>query len=140
MKARLHKTSTYVKTRVDQNMTLQYTIVSLLATSADFLFFWFWTHHFPTSAATSTLLSMAVGAVVSWTLHRTWVFSDSTVKRAKKMSRYFLGVALSIALNVFFMALLVDILALPEFISRIFSSITVWAIIYTFNRKIVFQL
>lgn len=140
MKAKLQKTSTYVKTRVEQNMTLQYTIVSLLATTADFAFFWFWTHNFPTSAAIATLLSMAVGAVVSWTLHRTWVFSDSTVKRMKKMSRYFFGVALSIALNVFFMALLVDVFHFPDFLSRVFSSITVWAIIYTFNRKIVFQL
>lgn len=121
-------------------LTLQYTIVSLLATASDFSFFIFWGFMVKSADSIATFFSMLVGAIVSWTLHRTWVFSASEVGRKKKMGRYFSGVVLSILLNVVLVALLADFLQLPRIVSRVAASITVWAAIYWFNRKVVFKI
>jgi putative flippase GtrA len=120
-------------------MTFQYTIVSLLATAADFSFFTIWGWLIKSPESIATFFSMLVGALVSWTMHRTWVFEKSTESKAHKRKSYLLGFMMSIGLNVSFMAVVADLLALPRMLSRIFTSLLVWVISYWFNRKIVFK-
>ena len=120
-------------------LTIQYTIVSLLATTADFTFFVIWGWFIKSPDFIATFFGMLVGAIVSWTLHRYWVFEKSKESEMHKRSSYLVGFLMSIGLNVSFMAVAADLLALPRMLSRIFTSLLVWVISYWFNRKIVFK-
>ncbi|MFN4253912.1 MAG: GtrA family protein [Saprospiraceae bacterium] len=120
-------------------MKVKYTIVSLLATAADFSVFSAvtWATEFYTVAATS--IGMAGGALVSWTLHRSWVFAHSERDETTKRGLYFSGVLLSVFLNVALMGILVDLLFLPRMGCRVVVATAVWAILFWFNRRIVFN-
>lgn len=121
-------------------MIFRYTTVSLAATTVDFGVFHqmgFWGDHFPNGAA--ALLSAGCGAWVSWTLNRRWVFAHSEVERWTAGSRYLAGVLLCIALNATVVTLLCDLWALPRMLGRTISAVSVWGMIYWFNRRIVFR-
>jgi putative flippase GtrA len=121
------------------NLTIKYTIVSLLATGADFTVFKLLEVLQLNSEAFATLIGMIVGAVVSWTLHRFWVFESSTASETHKRGTYFLGQLLCIGLNVALMALVADFLHFERMPSRVFTSVVVWIVLYFFNRKVVFK-
>lgn len=121
------------------NLTVKYTIVSLMATAADFSIFKLLENVAVGFHAVATLIGMLVGAVVSWTLHRYWVFEASAESENHKRSTYLIGQFLCVALNVGLMAIVADWLNFPRMPSRVVTSITVWLIIYFFNRKVVFK-
>lgn len=120
-------------------MKIKYTIVSLLATAADFTVFSIivWLASFYTVVA--TLLGMAGGAMVSWTLHRLWVFAHSDREPLAKQRLYFFGILLSVFLNVALMWLLVDCLFFPQMTCRVLVATAVWAVLFWFNRRVVFN-
>jgi len=121
-------------------MFLRYTTVSLLATSLDFAVFYafgFFGKNLPGGMA--ALLSAGCGAWVSWTLNARWVFVRSEVGRRAAGGRYFAGVLLCIALNALAVLLLCDVLAWPRMLGRTVAAGTVWAVMYWFNRRVVFR-
>jgi putative flippase GtrA len=122
------------------NLTIKYTLVSLLATAADFTVFKLLAMVKLNFEAFGTLIGMVVGATISWTLHRYWVFETSTASETHKRSSYLLGQLLCIGLNVALMALVADYLQFARMPSRVFTSIAVWVVLYFFNRKVVFKI
>lgn len=131
----MHKFSALIK------KTLKYTSVSLLATAMDFTVFSICISLLSNQFyVLFTLLGMLAGGVVSWTLHRLWVFEKSQVSRKKKRLRYVIGFILSIVLNLAFMYASSEWLQIPLFWGRVTTSITVWVIIYWFNSSVVFKI
>lgn len=121
--------------------TLKYTSVSLIATAMDFIVFTICISLISKQFYVfSTLLGMLAGGVVSWTLHKVWVFEKSEVPHKKKRLRYIVGFILSVLLNLAFMYASREWLQMPLFWGRVATSITVWAIIYWFNSSIVFKI
>lgn len=121
--------------------TLKYTSVSLIATAMDFIVFTICISLISNQFYVfSTLLGMLAGGVVSWTLHRVWVFEKSEVPHKTKRLRYSIGFILSVLLNLAFMYASREWLQMPLFWGRVATSITVWAIIYWFNSSIVFKI
>jgi putative flippase GtrA len=120
-------------------LSLQYTVVSLLATAADLTVFSALALISTQYNALATLIGMLVGAVISWLLHRYWVFAHSTVSPGRQQFRYITGIVLTVVLNVGLMAVFADWLEFPRFPTRIITSVLVWAILFWFNRRIVFN-
>ena len=121
-------------------MLVKYSATSVAATAVDFSVFYllgFSGENLPDSAA--ALLSAGCGAWVSWTLHRRWVFAHSEVGLRAASSRYFAGVLLCIALNALAVLLLCDVLALPRMLGRTVAAVSAWAVVYWFNRRVVFK-
>jgi putative flippase GtrA len=121
------------------NLTVKYTIVSLAATSADFSVFKLLEYAHFSYEAFATFVGMLIGAIVSWSLHRYWVFTQSTESEKHKKSSYFFGQLLCVALNVALMGIVADALGFPRMASRIFTSVAVWLVLYWFNRRVVFK-
>lgn len=127
--------------RCDKRVKVKYTVVSLLATAADFTVFSMLSLLLASYyVVVATLLGMASGAMVSWTLNRLWVFPDSDREHSVKRRLYFSGVLLSVFLNVALMWLLVSCLFLPQMACRLPVATAVWAVLFWFNRRVVFNL
>ncbi len=121
-------------------MLFRYSTTSVVATGVDFFVFYllgFLGKNLPDGVA--ALLSAGCGAWVSWTLNRLWVFAHSDVERWTAGSRYVAGVLLCIALNAILVAVLCDALTLPRMFGRAIAAISVWGVIYWFNRRVVFR-
>jgi len=118
---------------------VKYTIVSLAATATDFSVFTFLAWSTECYVVAATLLGMGCGAVVSWTLHRLWVFAHSEQPPSSKRILYASGVLLSFFLNASLMGILVDCLLLPRLACRVFVATSVWAVLFWFNKRIVFK-
>lgn len=121
-------------------LTFRYLTVSLAATSVDFGAFHllgFFGEDLLDGAA--ALLSAGCGAWLSWTLHRRWVFAHSEVQMSAAGSRYLVGVLLCILLNAVAVTLLCDVVALPRMLGRTTAALSVWAVLYWFNRRVVFR-
>jgi putative flippase GtrA len=120
-------------------LTIKYTAVSLLATVADFAVFSLLVLVSTVYNALATLAGMLVGALISWLLHRYWVFAHSTVRVQAQQLRYAAGIIFTIVLNVGLMAVLADWLVLPRMPSRVVVAIGVWVLLFWFNKKVVFK-
>lgn len=121
-------------------LTIRYTTVSLLATSLDFLVFHglgYWGKALPNGAA--AVLSAGCGALVSWLLNRYWVFAHSQVGTWSAGARYLLGVGMCIVLNGLAVALLCDTFQLPRMWGRTVAALSVWVVLFWFNRRVVFR-
>jgi putative flippase GtrA len=121
------------------NLTIKYTIVSIIATAADLSLFKLlelanWSY-----AAAATLLGMLLGTLITWILYRIWVFRDSTESEAHQRNNFLIGQAFSILFNVLMTALVTDYLGFARMPSRVFTSVLVWVLMYFFNRKVVFK-
>jgi putative flippase GtrA len=120
-------------------LSLQYTAVSLIATAADMSVFTMLAYISTQYNALATLIGMLIGAVISWLLHRYWVFTHSTVDLRQQRVRYITGIVLTVLLNVGLMAVFADWLQFARLPTRIITSVLVWAILFWFNRRIVFN-
>jgi putative flippase GtrA len=123
-----------------RQLTLQYTVVSLLATAADFIVFMLLSVLTTSMASVATFFSMLVGTFVSWFLHQYWVFLSSKVENRQKKIRYVYGILLSMLLNVGMMSILADAAVFPRLLSRVISAMIVGITIYWFNRNFVFKI
>jgi putative flippase GtrA len=114
--------------------------VSLLATSVDFGVFhslgW-WSSVLPNGVA--AFVSAGCGAVVSWLLNRYWVFAHAAVATWSAGVRYLLGVGLCIVLNALAVAILCDTFQLPRMWGRTMAALSVWVVLFWFNRRVVFR-
>ncbi len=121
------------------NLTLKYTIVSIIATVADFSVFKLLEYANLSFVATATLIGMLIGTFVTWLLYRYWVFKKSKESEAHQRNNFLVGQAFSIASNVIMTAIVSDYLGFARLPSRVFTSVLVWFLMYFFNRKIVFK-
>jgi putative flippase GtrA len=123
-----------------QLVLMRYASVSVMATMVDFVCFFLLGNLPLLTNGSSAFISSGSGAVVSWNLNRSWVFKDSSVERRKKRHRFFTGVLLGILLNAIIVSLLSDLLAMPRMSARIFAALSVWFVIYLYNKKVVFRM
>lgn len=120
-------------------MLKKYTIVSLAATAVDFLLFFLLGRWSLFTNGSAAFFSAGMGAVVSWNLNRRWVFAHSEVKRRKMRYRFFTGVLSGILLNAIIVMILSDMFAMPRMSARMFAALSVWFVMYRFNKKVVFK-
>lgn len=120
-------------------MKVKYTIVSLVATATDFSVFTLLIWCTECYVVAATVFGMCCGAIVSWSLHRLWVFAHSEQRPSSKRILYASGVLLSFFLNATLMGILVDCLLLPRLGCRVFVATFVWAVLFWFNKRIVFK-
>jgi putative flippase GtrA len=121
------------------NLTLKYTLVSMIATAADFSVFKLLEYANLSFAAIATLIGMLVGTLITWLLYRYWVFEKSTESEAHQRGSFLIGQTFSIAANVVMTAIVTDYLSFARLPSRVFTSVLVWCAMYFFNRKVVFK-
>jgi putative flippase GtrA len=121
------------------NLHAKYTFVSVLATALDFAIFFIFCHFTSLSGSISTFISASAGGVLSYFLHKNWVFSHTKEANASLRFRYFAGVLLGILLNASFMGIWCDWLLLPQMFGRVIAASTVWLILLWFNRRVVFK-
>jgi putative flippase GtrA len=128
--------------RVSQHraLALRYTSVSLMATALDFSVFYVLGLVGTWPDSTCALVSAASGGLLAWWLYRFWVFADSTMHKWKIRSRYLMGVIMAILLNSLLVGLFSDLLDCHRMIARIFAATTTWALLYMFNRRVVFNI
>ncbi len=119
---------------------LRYASVSLAATAVDFLCFFLLGNLSLITNGSAAFISAGSGAVVSWNLNRNWVFKNSEVERRKKRHRFFTGVLLGILLNAIIVSLLSDLLAMPRMSARMFAALSVWFVVYLYNKRVVFRM
>jgi putative flippase GtrA len=123
-----------------QATLLRYASVSFAATAVDFMCFFLLGNLSLITNGSAAFISSGFGAVVSWNLNRSWVFRDSAVERHKKRHRFFTGVLLGILLNAILVSLLSDLLAMPRMSARVFAALSVWIVIYLYNKRVVFRM
>jgi putative flippase GtrA len=121
------------------NLHAKYTLVSVLATALDFAIFFSFCQFTNQSGSISTFISASAGGVLSYFLHKNWVFSHSKEATSSRTFRYFAGVLLGILLNASFMSIWCDWLDWPKMSGRIAAASTVWLILLWFNRRVVFK-
>jgi putative flippase GtrA len=119
---------------------IRYASVSLIATAVDFVCFFLLGNLSLLTNGSAAFISSGFGAAVSWNLNRKWVFKDSSVERRKKRHRFFTGVLLGILLNAVIVSLLSDMLAMPRMSARVFAALSVWFVVYLYNKRVVFRM
>lgn len=118
----------------------QYGSTSLFATVLDFAVFELALKYFAASAVVATLFGRIVGSVTSFLIHRHWVFNHITGLDIKVLlKKYILGIIIGTVLNLGGVWLLSNVLGLAPWPARIITSTTVWFIVFTYNRLIVFK-
>lgn len=120
--------------------TIKYAVNSVAATNADFLTFHALHKGLGGEAVMSTLGGNAVGAGVSFLILQQWVFRDAAPTRMRrKVSRFALGVAVSMAANMALMAAMHHGIGMSAWPARVGSAVGAWGVGYWFNKKVVFK-
>lgn len=118
----------------------KYGLTSLAATTVDFLTSYLCKYPLAMPSLWSTVTGRSFGALVAFLLHRHWVFVDAEhIKISRLIMRYLAGIALSMFLNVAGTEILYKTLGIEYMISRFLTAVSVWAIVFIFNRKVVFK-
>lgn len=120
----------------------KYASSSVLATSVDFSTFHFVLTHGGITAIQSTIIGRLAGALVAFSLHRRWVFKGieaQGIQFNRMIVHYISGIFLGMALNVFGVWLLNDIFSVNAWSSRVFSAATVWFLVFSYNKNVVFK-
>ncbi|MCS6930012.1 MAG: GtrA family protein [Saprospiraceae bacterium] len=119
-------------------LLVKYALSSLSATVVDFSLFYLLfsaTSH----AGSATFGGFIVSAVVAFVVQRHWVFQLSeAISWQRLVSRYGIGVALGLGLNVGGVWLLCDVGGWSPWLSRISVALVAWYIVFLFNRNFVF--
>lgn len=119
-------------------LLIKYALSSLGATVVDFGLFYalfLLTAH----AGGSTFVGWTVSAGVAFFLQKRWVFGLRDTTRGPAIgTRYGIGVALGLSLNVGGVWLLCDEAGWSPWFSRVTVALLVWYLVFLFNRHIVF--
>jgi putative flippase GtrA len=117
----------------------KYGSTSVVATSADFAMFHVALTYLGASPVWATILGRAVGSVVAFLLHRSWVFRNSKKRDNNVLKiKYVLGILIGMALNAAGVWFLNSVLTLEAWPARIVTATAVWFFGFLFNKKIVF--
>jgi putative flippase GtrA len=118
----------------------KYGLTSVIATTVDFLTSYICKYPLAMPSLWSTVTGRSLGALIAFLLHRHWVFIDAEhIKISRLIMRYLAGIALSMFLNVAGTEILYKTLGIEYMISRFLTAVSVWAIVFIFNRKVVFK-
>jgi putative flippase GtrA len=118
----------------------KYGLSSLTATGFDFLAFHLALSWLALSAVEATVAGRTVGAAVAFFLQRQWVFQRARATRSWVLVvKYASGVLLGMGLNVGGVWLLHNLAGWQPWPARIASALTVWFLIFLFNRYLVFM-
>lgn len=119
------------------NLLGRYGSASLAATSADFAVF-----HVALAVLSpvwATVVGRAMGSVVAFLLHRSWVFRHSKQRDGNVLRmKYVLGIFIGMGLNACGVWLLNGALGMEPWPARIVSATVVWFFGFVFNKSIVF--
>jgi putative flippase GtrA len=119
-------------------VTLKYGSASIIATSVDFATFGLVNPIL--GAIYGTIIGRSVGAVIAFLLHQKWVFKAAQITLTKRLIlKYLVAVLLGMGLNVLGVWFLNYILSINAWTSRIVTAITVWGLIFLFNKYFVFK-
>lgn len=119
-------------------LTLKYGSTSLIATSVDFSMFGLVNPII--GAIYGTIIGRSVGAIIAFLLHRKWVFKAAQITLTKKLIlKYLVAVLLGMGLNVLGVWFLNHIFSINAWTSRITTAVTVWGLIFLFNKYFVFK-
>jgi putative flippase GtrA len=119
-------------------LTLKYGSTSLIATSVDFATFGLVNPI--VGAIYGTIIGRSVGAIIAFLLHRKWVFKAAQITLTKQLIlKYLVAVLLGMGLNVLGVWFLNHILSINAWSSRIITAVTVWGLIFLFNKYFVFK-
>lgn len=117
----------------------KYGSVSVAATSADFAMFYVAMTLSGAAPVLATIIGRTVGSVISFLLHRTWVFRYSKKRNGNMLKvKYIMGIFIGMGLNATGVWFLNGALGLDPWPSRILTATTVWFSGFLFNKKIVF--
>jgi len=117
----------------------KYGSTSVVATSADFGMFHIALTYLGSSPVWATVLGRAVGSVVAFLLHSSWVFRNSQNRKGNVLLlKYVAGIFIGMALNAAGVWFLNSVLTLAPWPARIVTATVVWFFGFLFNKKIVF--
>ncbi len=117
----------------------KYGSTSVVATSADFAMFHIALTYLGSSPVWATVLGRAVGSVVAFLLHSSWVFRNSQNRKGNVLLlKYVAGIFIGMALNAAGVWFLNSVLTLAPWPARIVTATVVWFFGFLFNKKIVF--
>lgn len=117
----------------------KYGSTSLVATGADFTAFHLALTHMAVSPVQATVVGRAVGAVVAFLLHSSWVFRHSKNRDGNILRlKYVLGIFIGMGLNAAGVWLLNGWVGLGAWPARVTTACAVWLFGFLFNKKIVF--
>ncbi len=103
----------------------RYNLVSILATTVDFVSFVILTKVFCLWYVMSTIVSAFLGGVTAFWLNRNWVFVSKEENATTQFSKYALGWIGSVILNTSGIFFLVEYLQIDEVISKVIVSVVV---------------
>jgi putative flippase GtrA len=119
-------------------LVLKYGSTSLIATLVDFATFGLVNPFI--GAIYGTIIGRSVGAFIAFLLHRKWVFKAAQITLTKLLIlKYLLAILLGMGLNVLGVWFLNHILLINAWTSRIITAVTVWGLIFLFNKYFVFK-
>lgn len=117
----------------------KYGSTSVAATSADFAIFHVALTLLGSTPVMATVIGRAVGSVVAFLLHRSWVFKHSQNRDGSVLRlKYVMGIFIGMGLNAGGVWLLNSISDFEPWPARIATATTVWLFGFLFNKKIVF--
>lgn len=120
-------------------IVLKYALNSLAATAMDFTTYHFLVDRFGVEVVVSTFLGNAMGAVISYSMLRLWVFKEASGQQtSQQIGKFIAGVVMITITNMIFVSMLHYFFAWSAWPARIASAIGAWLLGYWFNRKIVF--
>ena len=117
----------------------KYGSTSVAATTADFAAFHVALAFLGMAPVLATITGRAIGSVVAFVLHRSWVFRHSrhTDGNALRL-RYVLGIFIGMGLNAAGVWLLNGFVGMEPWPARIVTATAVWFFGFLFNKKVVF--
>jgi len=121
--------------------TVSYLIFGVLTTLVGLGVFWL-SEYFGLNVAISNTLSHAAGITFAYFTNKIFVFrSHSWTLRilAKEISTFVTGRIGTFALETLLLILLVDVIGLPSFICKLFTSVLIVTANYVISKKAVFS-
>jgi len=119
---------------------LKFNIVSLIATSVDFIVFVVLTNGMNLYYLSATVIGAICGGITAFALNRNWVFARQEGIINSQILHFFLVWLGSIVLNALGIYLLVEFIIIDEVLSKIITSIIVGILFnFTMNKYYVFK-
>ena len=130
--------SVVYKAKEFAQLVLKYGSTSIIATTVDLTTFGFVKSAIGVLYA--TVAGRLVGAVVAFLLHQKWVFEASQLRLSKRLiAKYLAGVFFGMGLNVLGVWFLNSILKIDAWTSRVTTAVSVWGLVFLFNKYFVFK-
>ncbi len=119
---------------------VRYVISGGTAAGVDLAFIYLFTDIFHIYYLYSSVMAFVIAFVISFTLQKFWTFQDGSVERWEKQATIYFFVAVgNLALNTFYMYILVDYFGLWYLLSQVIAGLTVALSSFFIYRKFIFN-